>query len=193
MNNKKCAFSTITNECGFCFCSPSHSPKATPKPAVKGEQGSCILPLTAVFCVVLQDKATGSGNKRNTARSEPYCSPEQKKNRCASCVKSGELSKKPLWVRAAKVVGLPHLAAPHGFVFADSHGSVLALTESHRSITGGYLLTKHPKNQIKRSDYYGRQSNHYPEIKTRVFHPVPPTTRRDHFLQVRPRQHFPAS
>jgi len=105
--------------------------------------------LTAAFCVVLQGKATASKNTQCRNTRKPNRSPEQKKNPCASCVKSDELSKKPLWVRAARDEGLvPVSAAPHSFVFADSHGTVVLLTESHRSITGGYFLTNLKKREV---------------------------------------------
>ena len=156
MNKPKCQFDKRKNCVCFAFCSPSPKPKATPKPAVKGEQGSCTLPLTAVFWAVLQNKATGSKSKQNTARSKPYCSPEQKrKTPCAVCgvCRLKEKTARRMPDRHAKAVcvarGLP---VPHALrvgllaVLCELHGFCVVLTQSHRSITGGYLLTSEVQN-----------------------------------------------
>ena len=158
MNKPRCQFDKRKNCVCFALCSPSPVQKATPKPAVKGEQSSCTLPLTAEFCVVLQTKATGSKSKRNTAQSKPYCSPEQKrKSPCAVCgvCRLKEKTARRMPDRHAKAVcvarGLP---SPHALrvgllaVFCDTLGWVV-LAESHLSITGGYLLTEPQKIKIK--------------------------------------------
>ena len=155
MNKPRCQFDKRKNCVRFGFCSPSHKHNATPKSAVKGDL-SFTLPLTVLACPVLQTKATGSKNKPNTARSEPYCSPEQRKkpkNFCG-CVGGGTNKCRCGCVVVARGEACPPPPhAPLGFVSDNTHGWVLVV-EATASITGGYLLTKPTKTKIKRRCAY---------------------------------------